>query len=260
MTDLTVKPNDLKHQAARALACLDLTNLNDNCTNDDITDLIKRAQTPHGSVAAVCIWPQFVAKAARDLRKTKINVATVVNFPDGDHPASEVMDLTKKAREDGADEIDMVIPWKALMEGHPENVSARVARVKAAADGGLVKAILETGMLATPDLITQATHCAIDGGADFVKTSTGKVRINATPQAARTMLEEIRNMGEDVGFKAAGGVKTTEDAAEYLAIADEIMGPDWATPSHFRFGASGVLDALIATLEGRDSPTAASGY
>jgi len=251
---------DLKADAARALACLDLTDLTADCTSDDIATLCQKALTSHGTTAAVCIWPQFVVQAERLLRGTKINVATVVNFPEGDHSATDVIALTEKAREDGADEIDMVIPWKALMEGHPENVAARVARVKRAADDGPVKAILETGMLVTPELIREATRGAIEGGADFVKTSTGKVPINATPQAARIILEEIKATGEDVGFKAAGGVKSTADAAEYLAIADEIMGEDWATPSRFRFGASSVLDALLATLNGRDAPEPESGY
>lgn len=251
---------DLKVEAARALACLDLTDLSADCTSTDINDLCQKAQTPYGNVAAVCIWPRFVAQARRGLKGSNVKVATVVNFPEGDHTASEVIEMTKQAREDGADEIDMVIPWKALLEGHPENVAARVARVKRAADGGLVKSIIETGMLNTPELIIEATRGAIDGGADFVKTSTGKVPINATPQAARIIIEEIKNLREDVGFKAAGGVKTTEDAAEYLAIADEIMGPDWATPTRFRFGASSVLDALMATLSGKDAPEPGQGY
>lgn len=251
---------DLKADALRALSCLDLTDLSADCTASDISDLCDRAQTRHGKVAAVCIWPQFVRQAVAALHKTGINVATVVNFPEGDHPAADVIAMTEKAREDGAHEIDMVIPWKALMEGHPENVDARVARVKRAADGATVKAIIETGMLVTPELIRAATRGAIDGGADFVKTSTGKVPINATPVAARIILEEIKALGEDVGFKVAGGVKTTQDAAEYLAIADEIMGDGWVDPSRFRFGASSVLDALLATLSGQTAPKPGTGY
>ena len=251
---------DLKAEASRALSCLDLTDLGDDCTASDVAALCKKAQTPYGNAAAVCIWPQFVGQAARALRNTEIKIATVVNFPQGDHPASDVIALTKQAREDGADEIDMVIPWKALMEGHPENVAARVARVKRAADGAIVKSIIETGMLVSPELIQEATRGAVDGGADFVKTSTGKVPINATPTAARIILEEIKTIGEDVGFKAAGGVKSTQDAADYLAIADEIMGPDWVTPTRFRFGASSVLDALLATLAGKSAPQTGQGY
>lgn len=251
---------DLKVYAQRAIECLDLTNLNEDCTNADILALCKRAQTPFGTAAAVCVWPKFVPTAVKALSGTNVKVATVVNFPTGNESASEVMAMTKQAVMDGADEIDVVVPWKALLEGHPENVSARVARVKASADGATVKAIIEVGMLIKPDLVREATRGAIDGEADFVKTSTGKVPINATPEFARIILEEIKSVGEDVGFKAAGGVKTTEDAAGYLEIADTIMGEGWAVPERFRFGASGVLDALLATLKGKDAPEESSGY
>ena len=252
--------DDLKQAAERALACLDLTNLNDDCTASDVRELCRRAQTPFGPTAAVCVWPRFVHEAASALRATPIRIATVVNFPGGDHPASDVMDLTEQAIRDGADEIDMVIPWKALIEGHPENIPARVARVKGAAGTAPVKAIIESGMLGAAELITEATRGAIDGGANFVKTSTGKVPVNATPQAAETILTAIAASESAVGFKASGGVRTTADAAEYLALADRIMGKDWATPERFRFGASGVLSALLATLRGQDAPAAGDGY
>ncbi|MEO1549404.1 MAG: deoxyribose-phosphate aldolase [Pseudomonadota bacterium] len=246
--------------AKRALASLDLTNLNEDCDADDIRNLCARAQTPHGPVAAVCIWPQHVAQAKMILAATPVRVATVVNFPQGDHPASEVIALTEQAVADGADEIDMVIPYKALLEGHPENVPARVARVKEAADGKRVKAILETGVLKDAELIAQAAKLAIDGGADFIKTSTGKVTVNATLISARIMLRAIAEHDPSVGFKPAGGVKTTDDAEAYLALCDEILGPDWVSPQTFRIGASGVLDALLATLDGREGAVAEGGY
>jgi len=250
----------MKDIALRALSSLDLTNLNEECDADDIRELCARAQTRHGPVAAVCIWPQHVAQAKMILGPTPVRVATVVNFPQGDHPASDVIALTEKAVEDGADEIDMVIPYKALLEGHPENIPARVARVKEAADGKRVKAILETGVLKDTALIAEASKLAIDGGADFIKTSTGKVAVNATLQAARVMLETLAETDPTVGFKPAGGVKSTEDAAAYLALCDEIMGPDWVTPQTFRIGASGVLEALLATLEGRDAVSSGAEY
>ena len=252
--------SDMKPAARRALAALDLTNLNDDCTDADVDILVEKALTPHGPVAAVCIWPRFVTRAKAALRNAPVKVATVVNFPSGTEPASQVIAATEKAIEDGADEIDVVIPWPALLEGHPENIPARIARVKRAANDALVKAIIESGML-SPDLIREATKGAIDGGADFVKTSTGKVPVNATPEAARIILEEIRESGVRAGFKASGGVKTTAQAAAFLELADQIMGEGWATPQTFRFGASSLLDALIATLEGRGpAGNAGSGY
>lgn len=252
--------NDPKAAARRALAALDLTNLDDACDAAAIDALCGRARTPHGDVAAVCVWPAFVSQCRARLGRGGVRVATVVNFPGGDEPAGEVMRMTEAAVADGADEIDMVIPYRALLEGREEVVATRVKRVKKAADGALVKAILETGVLDEPAVIRRAAELAIEGGADFIKTSTGKVPVNATLSAARIMLEAIRDSGAPVGFKAAGGVKTTAQAGHYLDLADEIMGEGWATPATFRFGASGVLDDLLATLDGAAAPAGGDGY
>lgn len=249
---------DLKAVAARALACLDLTDLNDDCDEAAIDALCDRAVTPHGSVAAICIWPRFVAHARKRLA-ADVKIATVVNFPTGDESAEDVIAMTEQAVRDGADEIDMVIPYRAFMEGRPEKVVARVARVKRAAGDARVKAILETGVLEDADLIREAARLALEGGADFIKTSTGKVAVNATLTAAEIMLEVLRDVAPTHGFKPAGGIKTTADAANYLELADCIMGDGWADPAHFRIGASSVLTALIATLEDRTA-TASEGY
>ncbi|MFS4438488.1 deoxyribose-phosphate aldolase [Paracoccaceae bacterium GXU_MW_L88] len=247
--------------ALRALKALDLTNLDEACTDEDIDALIARAQTKYGNVAAVCIWPQFVSKAKRQLAGTGIRVATVVNFPSGMDDSNLVREMTEKAVEDGADEIDMVIPYPLLIEGDIGPVAATVARVRRAAGNARVKAILETGMLPDPDTIRLAAREAIGGGADFIKTSTGKVPMNATPEAARIMLEEIKESGKKCGLKPSGGVKTVADAETYLGLCDEIMGDGWADdPAHFRIGASGVLSALLADLEGQDVPEAGEGY
>lgn len=246
--------------AARALASLDLTNLNDDCTEEQVSALCDRANTVHGPTAAICIWPRFVAHAAPILRDTGIRIATVVNFPTGDEPAEDVTAMTQAAIADGAHEVDLVIPYTQLMEGKPEFVPAMVERVKEAAAPAKIKTILETGVLADADLIRQACRLALEGGADFLKTSTGKVPVNATPVSGRILLEEIKASGKPVGFKPAGGVKTTADAGVYLALCDEIMGEGWATPETFRIGASGVLDALLATLDGKDEPAAGEGY
>lgn len=251
---------DMKLIARRALSMLDLTNLNDDCEAAAIATLAARACTDHGHVAALCVWPAFVDQAHGLVGHRGVKIATVVNFPRGDDPVSEVTDLTKKAISDGADEIDMVIPYRSLMEGREEVVLTRIKRVKSAASGAPVKAILETGVLNDPDLIRKASDLAIEAGADFIKTSTGKVPVNATLSAARIMLTAIKESGAAVGFKPAGGVKSTEQAGHYLDLADEIMGEGWATPDTFRFGASGVLDDLLATLNDGDKPTADSGY
>lgn len=242
--------SDLANVARRALVCLDLTNLQDDCTEDDVADLCRRAQTPEGSVAAVCIWPRFVPQAKAALARTGIRVATVVNFPGGDEGVEAVKADTRDALADGADEIDVVVPWRQVIAGNPAVVAAMVREIKEVCGDATLKAILETGELADPALIGLAAEAAIDGGADFLKTSTGKVRVNATPEAAEILLETIARRGRTVGFKASGGVRTTEEAGMYLALADRIMGAGWAGPRHFRFGASSLLDALLATLAG----------
>ena len=131
--------------------------------------------------------------------------------------------------------------------------------IKAICGPATLKAILETGELRDPALVRQAADAALAGGADFLKTSTGKVPVNATPEAAEILLTAINASGRDVGLKPAGGVKTTADAATYLALCDRMMGEGWATPARFRIGASGVLTALLATLDGTAAPAAAQG-
>ena len=251
---------DPRTVAARALACLDLTNLDDVCDADAITLLCRRARTPFGPVAAVCIWPEYVEQARRELANSGIRVATVVNFPGGGEEMDDVRAETRGALADGADEIDFVVPWRSLLSGHAEAVAASVREIKEICGGATLKAILETGELKEPALIRRAADEALAGGADFLKTSTGKVAVNATPEAAEILLQAIRASGRDVGLKPAGGVRTVADAGTYLALCDRVMGPGWADPQHFRIGASGVLTALLAALEGTEALPAGQGY
>ena len=246
--------------ALRALVCLDLTNLEESCTAEDVAQLCARGQTPHGSVAAVCVWPRFVTEAAGALAHTGVKVATVVNFPEGAEDVQEVLAATEQAIADGADEIDLVIPYREVLAGNAAIVEEFVAEVSDACGETTLKAILETGKLKSPYLIRAAAERALRGGADFLKTSTGKVAVNATPEAAEVMLTAIRTAGGSAGFKAAGGVRTLEDAKTYLDLCDRMMGQGWAGPKHFRIGASGLLDALLAALDGVDSPSSDDNY
>jgi deoxyribose-phosphate aldolase len=237
--------------AKRAIGLLDLTSLNDDDTPATIARLCLRAQTPAGPVAAVCVWPRFVAQARAALRD--VRVATVVNFPDGQADAAAVRAETLAALDAGADEIDVVLPYRAYLAGE-RAVALRVleAVVDAATRQARVKAILETGALKEPAVILQASRDAIARGADFLKTSTGKIPVSATLEACLPMLQAIREHAgrgsHPVGLKPSGGIRTTAEAAGYLALADALMGTDWATPATFRFGASSLLDALLATL------------
>jgi deoxyribose-phosphate aldolase len=221
--------------AHRAIALLDLTTLTGTETDEEIDALCERA-AEHG-VAAVCVYPQYVVRAASH----GVRVAAVANFPEGDLDAERATSDAVAAVADGADEIDVVLPWRAWLDGDVAGALRVVEAVREVTPGTL-KVILESGQLG--DRVRAAADDALEAGADFVKTSTGKVPPGASPEAARAMLEAIRDHGSG-GFKASGGVRTREDAEAYLAIADELLGPEWATPETFRIGASSLLDDLV---------------
>lgn len=232
--------------ARRAIALLDLTDLSNGLDEAGVERLCARAVTPLGPVAAVCLWAGFVPQARRLLRGTPVRIATVVNFPAGEDDVMRAADEARYALLDGADEIDVVLPWRSLVAGRQEVVGALLGAVRAVVPPGkTLKTILETGELKTPALIRAAARIAIGTGADIIKTSTGKTAVSATPEAVRLMLEEIRASGRQVGLKPSGGIRTADGARAYLALADEIMGEGWARPETFRFGASGLLDALL---------------
>lgn len=241
--------DDRRSQASRALRLVDLTNLDDACTDDDVDRLCERAHGRHGHVAAVCVWPRFVARAKDRLDGTGVAVATVVNFPSGDDETAEIVSLVERSLADGADDIDLVLPYRSLLAGDLDRVVDVLDAVRGAVPRSAhLKVILETGELLERDVIERAARIAIDHGADFIKTSTGKTKISATPEAVRLMAETILRSGRPVGLKPSGGIRTFDDACRYLAIVDEVMGSTWATPSTFRFGASGLLDALESEL------------
>lgn len=258
MTDLTAI-------AQRALGLMDLTTLNDDDTEARVIALCRQAASPAGKTAAICIYPRFIPLARKTLREQgtpEVRIATVTNFPHGREDIAIACAETRAAIAYGADEVDVVFPYRALMAGDAETGFSLVAACRALCQeaGVLLKVIIESGELHSESLIRQASAIAIDAGADFIKTSTGKVPVNATPRSAEIMLQTIRdkNAGDRVGFKAAGGVRTAKDAALYLALADEIMGEGWADARHFRFGASGLLNDLLATL-GQDAAISAPG-
>ena len=247
--------------ALRALRSLDLTDLTDTCTDQAIDALCKKAIDPRGPVAAVCVWPQFVKRSRENLKGSSVRIATVVNFPAGGEDVSRVTDDTQEALSDGANEIDLVIPYDAVRRGDLATATEMVEAVRELVDGDrLLKVILETGELKDGQLIETASRIAIDAGADFIKTSTGKTPVSATPEAAEIMLNAIKASGKPVGLKPSGGIRTVEDARIYLDLASRIMGPGWATPRTFRIGASSVYVALIAAIEGRAGTAVTGAY
>ena len=233
--------------ARRALPLLDLTDLGDTCTGTQIDALCRDARL--GGVAAVCVWPRFVSRGARALAGSGIRVATVIDFPHGGDDPGRAADDAAQTLSDGAREIDLVLPYRALLAGDAGGARDVVEAVRDACADATLKVILETGELGHPERIRAASRLALSAGADFLKTSTGKSPVSATPEAAELMLDEIRAHGRPAGLKVSGGLRAVADAAAYLAIADRIMGPDWASPATFRIGASGLFGALMGVRE-----------
>ncbi|AUX73759.1 deoxyribose-phosphate aldolase [Erwinia pyrifoliae] len=258
--------SDAKAQALRALQLMDLTTLNDDDTDANVIGLCRQAKSPAGNTAAICIYPRFIPLARKTLREQgtpEIRIATVTNFPHGNDDIDIALAETRAAIAYGADEVDVVFPYRALIAGN-ETVGfelVKACKQACSAANVLLKVIIESGELKEEALIRQASEIAIDAGADFIKTSTGKVSVNATPAVAEIMMRTIAAKGvhQQVGFKPAGGVRTADDAALYLQLADDILGPDWADARHFRFGASSLLASLL-NAAGFSAATSDSDY
>jgi len=246
--------DSLQVTARTALACLDLTSLNDGDDAAAIAALGAKAAGPAGRPAALCVWPRFVA-AAKASAPAGVRVAAVANFPVGGLDVAAAVADTRAIVDAGADEVDLVLPWRALQAGDAAGARAVVDAVRAACPGRTLKLILESGDLATPALINQASRLGLDAGVDFLKTSTGKTATGATPEAARVMLQAIADhpRGGAVGFKASGGIRKVADAAVYIQLVREILGADAANPQRLRFGASGLLGDIEAVLAANGS-------
>ncbi|MBL1418437.1 MAG: deoxyribose-phosphate aldolase [Moritella sp.] len=246
--------SNLKAAALKALSLIDLTTLNDNDTDQIVIALCHDAKTTVGNTAAICIYPRFIPIAKKTLREQgtpEIKIATVTNFPHGNSDIDIAVAETKAAVAYGADEVDVVFPYRTLIAGDEQLGFELVKQCKEACGQTLLKVIIETGELKETHLIKRASEICIEAGADFIKTSTGKVLVNATPEAAEIMLKVIRDMGvsQRVGFKPAGGVRSAEDAKLYLDMAAEILGEEWIDADHYRFGASSLLTSLLNTLD-----------
>ncbi len=243
----------------RVFTCIDNTTLEGCDTQEKVAALCRRSLELQdsgrgiGHVAAVCVYPVFVHQASSLLRGSGIKVASVAGaFPHGQAPLSVKLQEVQYALDEGADEIDMVISRGALLEGDYDRVRDEVAAIKQLCLGRTLKTILETGELPTPDHVAKAAQLAIEGGADFIKTSTGKISVNATPEAAEVMLQVIKKhfqeTGKWVGFKAAGGISTPDEVLKYVQLAEQIVGEKQITNQFFRIGASRLTERLFAFL------------
>lgn len=229
------------------VSLMDLTSLNDNDTNESISTLVHNSRNPLGDVAAICIYKEFIpfAKGLDNIKNTNIQVATVINFPTGNGGVEQTLEELNIALNNGADEIDLVMPYKLLEQGEHGKVGNFIGTIRKACGDKALKVIIESGELHTEELIRLASKVAISEGVDFIKTSTGKVPVNATVEAARFMLDEIKSSGTQCGFKVAGGVKSLDDAVEYLDLATSIMGDGFISNKTFRFGTSSLLHNIL---------------
>jgi deoxyribose-phosphate aldolase len=239
-----------------AISMVDLTTLEGADTFGRVTSLCAKAMRPDSQdpsvppVAAVCVYPDLVAHARSVLKDSSVKVAAVATaFPSGRASMKVKLLDVAEALEAGADEIDMVIDRGAFLSGRLGQVFDEVAAVKEACGPAHLKVILETGELVTYDNVRRASWLAMLGGADFIKTSTGKVPVAATPPVALVMLEAVRDFAESsgrlVGVKVAGGIRTSKDAIRYLVLVNETAGSTWLSPDLFRFGASSLLNDLL---------------
>lgn len=245
--DLDAPPTT--EELALLVATMDYTTLASDDTPARIGQLCATAQK-HG-VAAVCVYPVFVPQAKERLTGTTVKVATVAAaFPHGLSPLSTRMAEVEACRDLGADDIDIVIRRGLALDGEWEEVYREVSHFRHVAGEAHLKSILGTGDLGSETNVYRASMAALLAGSDFIKTSTGKESVNATPEVATTMLQALARFrqvtGRTVGFKAAGGIRTAQDGVKYVRLARAIMGEGYATPATFRIGASGLLDDVLS--------------
>jgi deoxyribose-phosphate aldolase len=239
-----------------ALRMMDLTTLEGSDSAGKVRQLCNKAMHPYTelpnipSVAAVCVYPNRVKLAKEILKDSEINVASVATaFPSGMSSLEIKLDDVRYAVEEGADEIDMVISRGAFLSGDYALVYDEIAQIKEACAHAHLKVILETGELGSLEHVRMASDLAMEAGADFIKTSTGKIQPAATMPVVLVMLQAIRDFhhktGKTIGMKPAGGIRTSKQAIQYLVMVKEILGERWLTPDLFRFGASSLANDVL---------------
>jgi deoxyribose-phosphate aldolase len=227
---------------AELLALVDLTRLERPDEPAALDALAAKAVTSAGRVAAICVYPEWIDR----VRSAGVPVAAVAAFPEGPLDPEGAAREAAAAVDAGTAEVDVVVPWRAWLDGEEEAIARTVAAVRDAIGEGIVlKAILETGSLPDAETVRAAGVAALEAGADLLKTSSGKVGPGASPEAVRELLEVVLAAGHG-GVKASGGIRTAEQAQGYVDLAREVMGEGWVAPERFRLGASSLVDDLLA--------------
>ena len=242
-----------------AISMMDLTTLEGQDTPGKIVHLCRKALRPFPEVpdipscAAVCVYPNLIRHAKKQLEGSRVKVAAVATgFPSGQFPLRVKLADVRAALSEGADEIDMVIDRGAWLRGDHDRVADEITAIKKTCGKAHLKVILETGELGSLDAVRHASDVAMEAGADFIKTSTGKISPAATPEVTLVMLEAIRDhfdrTGRRVGMKPAGGIRTSKQALAWLVMLQETLGSHWMTPDLFRFGASTLLNDVLMQI------------
>ena len=253
-------PDYRKEETYRFLfSCIDLTTLSTEDSQESVAAFTRRVNDfdneypQYPNVAAICVYSNFAEVVATNLEVTGVDVAVVA----GGFPSSQTFTAVKVADvalavAGGANEVDVVMNLGYLRDGNYEELTDELIELKHTAKNALMKVIIETGALKTPEEIKRASVLAMWSDADFIKTSTGKIYPGASPEAAWVMCSCIREYyektGRKVGFKAAGGIRSAEDALKYYAIVKEVLGDEWLDPSLFRIGASSLANSLLAAM------------
>ena len=236
-----------KEELQLNLSLIDLTSLEGKDNEKSIQLLCEKAKK--FGTAAVCVYPPFVSIAKKYLKETNIKIASVAGaFPSGQLPLNLRLEEAKYALSEGADEIDMVISRGKFLEGNYKAISEEVSSFKKICNNKILKAILETGELESEEIIRKASELAIDAGADFLKTSTGKIAVSATLESVCTMLLAIKDSGKKIGIKPSGGISDGDTAVKYLRLTEKILGKEWLNARLFRLGASRLADAIFKVL------------
>lgn len=244
------------------LSAIDLTTLSCSDSEESVEAMARRAAEfemdyPHlQNVASICVYPPFVETVGLNIDGTPLRITSVAGgFPSSQTFLEVKMLEVAMAIENGADEVDVVVNVGKILSGAYDEAANEIEVLREESDGATLKVILETGALKSPELIYNASLLAMAAGADFIKTSTGKIDVSATPEAAVVMCKAIKEYhektGRKVGFKAAGGVRTAEDAVLYYTIVKEILGEEWLTTDLFRIGASSAANNILSAIEGK---------
>ena len=245
------------------LSAIDLTTLSCCDSEESVEAMARRAAEfemdyPHlQNVASICVYPPFVETVGLNIDGTPLRITSVAGgFPSSQTFLEVKMLEVAMAIENGADEVDVVVNVGKILTGAYDEAANEIEVLRGESDGATLKVILETGALKSPELIYNASLLAMAAEADFIKTSTGKIDVAATPEAAVVMCKAIKEYyektGRQVGFKAAGGVRTPEDAALYYTIVKEILGEEWLTTDLFRIGASAAANNILSAIEGKE--------